>query len=121
VRHSPGSRTGWRPARGETRAVADRGLLSLDNIQALQAIELGEGRAWLQSPQIGDRTGPGVSPSASLAPEHALAQLKRIHRHRIKVNDRELHGVSTLTKDQTDLLAALTLQTPTKHEQLSLL
>jgi len=35
--------------------------------------------------------------------------------------DRALHGVSTLTKDQTDLLGALTLQTPTKHEQLSLL
>jgi len=54
-------------------------------------------------------------------PERALAQLKRIHRHRIKVNDRALHGVSTLTKDQTDLLGALTLQKPTKHEQLSLL
>jgi transposase len=58
---------------------------------------------------------------SNLSPERALAQLKRIHRHRIKVNDRALHGVSTLTKDQTDLLAALTLQTPTKHEQLSLL
>ncbi|NCV56649.1 MAG: IS1634 family transposase, partial [Betaproteobacteria bacterium] len=58
---------------------------------------------------------------SSLSPERALAQLKRIHRHRIKVNDRALHGVSTLTKDQTDLLGALTLQKPTKHEQLSLL
>jgi len=29
--------------------------------------------------------------------------------------------LSTLTKDQTDLLEALTLQTPTKHEQLTLL
>jgi transposase len=58
---------------------------------------------------------------STLSPERALAQLKRIHRHRIKVNDRALHGVSTLTKDQTDLLGALTLQTPTKHEQLSLL
>ena len=28
---------------------------------------------------------------------------------------------SSLTKDQTDLLGALTLQTPTKHEQLTLL
>ncbi|NDH33417.1 MAG: IS1634 family transposase, partial [Betaproteobacteria bacterium] len=52
---------------------------------------------------------------SSLSPERALAQLKRIHRHRIKVNDRALHGVSTLTKDQTDLLGALTLQKPTKH------
>ncbi|NBP36720.1 MAG: hypothetical protein EBV01_15190 [Betaproteobacteria bacterium] len=47
--------------------------------------------------------------------------LKRIHRDRIKVNDRALHGVSTLTRDQTDLLGALTLQKPTKQEQLSLL
>jgi transposase len=58
---------------------------------------------------------------STLPPERALAQLKRIHRHRIKVNDRALHGVSTLTEDQTDLLGALTLQTPTKHEQLTLL
>ena len=58
---------------------------------------------------------------SNLSPERALAQLKRIHRHRIKVNDRALHGVSTLTKDQTDLLGALTLQKPAKHEQLTLL
>jgi hypothetical protein len=50
-----------------------------------------------------------------------LAQLKRIHRHQIKVNDRSLTGVSTLTKDQTNLLGALTLKKPTKKEQLSLL
>lgn len=58
---------------------------------------------------------------SSLTPEKALAQLKRIHRHQIKVNDRPLTGVSTLTKDQTDLLGALTLKKPTKKEQLSLL
>lgn len=58
---------------------------------------------------------------SDLSPERALAQLKRIHRHQIKVNDRPLTGVSTLTKDQTDLLGALTLKKPTKKEQLSLL
>lgn len=58
---------------------------------------------------------------SSLTPEKALAQLKRIHRHQIKVNDRPLTGVSTLTKDQTDLLGALTLKKPTKKEQLTLL
>lgn len=57
----------------------------------------------------------------NLSPEKALAQLKRIHRHRIKVNDRPLTGVSTLTKEQTNLLGALTLKKPTKREQLSLL
>jgi hypothetical protein len=58
---------------------------------------------------------------STLSPERALAQLKRIHRHRIKVNDGALRGVSTLTKDQTDLLGALTLKKTTKHEKLSLL
>lgn len=57
----------------------------------------------------------------NLSPERALAQLKRIHRHQIKVNDRSLTGVSTLTKDQTNLLGALTLKKPTKKEQFSLL
>jgi hypothetical protein len=57
----------------------------------------------------------------NLSPERALSQLKRIHRHQIKVNDRSLNGVTTLTKDQTNLLGALTLKKPTKKEQLSLL
>jgi hypothetical protein len=58
---------------------------------------------------------------SNLSRERALAQLKRIHRHQIKVNDRPLAGVSTLTKDQTDLLGTLTLKKPTKKKQLSLL
>lgn len=58
---------------------------------------------------------------SDLSPEKALAQLKRIHRHQIKVNDRPLTGVSTLTKEQSNLLGALTLKNPTKKEQLSLL
>jgi len=37
----------------------------------------------------------------NLSPERALAQLRRIHHHQIKVNDRSLTGVSTLTKVQT--------------------
>lgn len=57
---------------------------------------------------------------SNLSPERALAQLKRIHRHQIKVNDRPLTGVSTLTKEQSSLLGALTLKKPTKKEQLSL-
>jgi transposase len=57
----------------------------------------------------------------NLSPERALAQLKHVHRHQIKVNDRSLTGVSTLTKDQTNLLGAPILKKPTKKEQLSLL
>jgi len=59
--------------------------------------------------------------NTNLSPERALAQLKRIHRHQIKVNDKTMSGVSTLTKDQTSLLGALALKKPTKKEQLSLL
>lgn len=57
---------------------------------------------------------------SNLSPERALAQLKAIHRHQVKVNDKPLSGVSTLTKEQTDLLGTLTLRKPTKKEQLSL-
>jgi transposase len=59
--------------------------------------------------------------NTNLSPERALAQLKRIHRHQIKVKDKTMSGVSTLTKDQTSLLGALALKKPTKKEQLSLL
>jgi len=58
---------------------------------------------------------------SNLSPERALAQLKRIHRHQIKVNNQPLVGTPTLTKEQSDLLGALTLKKPTKKEQLSLL
>ena len=37
------------------------------------------------------------------------------------VNDRSLAGVNTLTKEQSNLLVAITLKKPTKKEQLSLL
>ncbi len=57
---------------------------------------------------------------STLSPERALAQLKTIHRHQVKVNDKPLSGVSTLTKEQTELLGTLTLRKPTKKEQLSL-
>ena len=58
--------------------------------------------------------------NTGLSPERALAQLKAIHRHQVKVNDKPVSGVSTLTKEQTDLLGTLTLRKPTKKEQLSL-
>lgn len=58
---------------------------------------------------------------SNLLPERGLAKLKRIHRHQIKANDRPPASVSTLTKDQTNLLGALTLKKPTMEEQLSLL
>ncbi len=57
---------------------------------------------------------------SALSPERALAQLKTIHRHQVKVNDKPVSGVSTLTKEQTELLGTLTLKKPTKKEQLSL-
>ena len=58
--------------------------------------------------------------NTGLSPERALAQLKAVHRHQVKVNDKPVSGVSTLTKEQTDLLGTLTLTKPTKKEKLSL-
>ena len=55
-----------------------------------------------------------------LSPERALAQLKRIQRHQIKVNDRPLTGVPTLTKEQSELLGAITLKKSTQKAQLAL-
>jgi len=56
---------------------------------------------------------------SALSPEPALAQLKRIHRHQIKVNERPLTGVPTLTKEQSDLFGAITLKKSTQKAQLA--
>lgn len=55
------------------------------------------------------------------SPESALAQLKRIHRHQIKVNNKALSGVTSISKEQTNLLGSLTQTKLTKKDQLNLL
>lgn len=56
-----------------------------------------------------------------LSPERALAQLRRIHRHQVSVNQQTLSGVGTLTKEQSSIFHALKLKKPVEPEQLTLL
>lgn len=56
-----------------------------------------------------------------VSPESALAGLRRIQHHRVKVNDQHLAGVSSLSKEQSGVLRALKLNNPSLPEQLTLL
>lgn len=62
---------------------------------------------------------------SDLSPEAALADLRRIQRHRVSINNAApIAGVSTIVQRQTDVLAALKIKKPTHHpntSQLSLL
>lgn len=62
---------------------------------------------------------------SDLSPEAALADLRRIQRHRVSINNAApIEGVSTIVQRQTDVLAALKIKKPTDHpntSQLSLL
>ena len=59
---------------------------------------------------------------SDLSPEKALAQLRRIQRHRVSINDAApITGISTINTQQAGVLAALNLKKPTQNTQLSLL
>jgi len=56
------------------------------------------------------------------SPETALAQLKRIQRHTVTINESApISGVSTIHHEQAGLLAALKLKSPPPDTQMSLL
>ena len=58
----------------------------------------------------------------ALSPERALAKLRRIQHHRVTLNGtKSASGISKLDKEQTDILAALTIKKPTLETQLTLL
>ncbi|MFN9451842.1 MAG: IS1634 family transposase [Rubrivivax sp.] len=58
----------------------------------------------------------------SASPETALAQLRRIQRQSVSINQgAPITGVSTINRDQADLLAAMKLRKPAPDAQLSLL
>lgn len=58
----------------------------------------------------------------ALSPERALAKLRRIQHHRVTLNGTEsVTGISSINKEQTDILAALTIKKPTLQTQLTLL
>ena len=57
-----------------------------------------------------------------LSPERALSKLRRIQHHRITLNDTQpIAGLSTISQEQSDILAALTVKKPTPSVQLTLL
>jgi transposase len=58
----------------------------------------------------------------ALSPERALEKLRRIQHHRVTLNGTEsVTGISSINKEQTDILAALTIKKPTLQTQLTLL
>lgn len=59
---------------------------------------------------------------SELSPEKALAQLRRIQRHRVRINACEpICGVSTINELQSKVFVALKLKKPTQDTQMSLL
>ena len=60
--------------------------------------------------------------TTKLSPEGALSALRRIQHHRITLNGTQpVTGLSTITKEQTEILSALTIKKPTLNTQLTLL
>lgn len=59
---------------------------------------------------------------SDLSPEAALAELRRIQRHRVSINNAApIAGISTIVQRQMDVLAALKIKKPHQYTQLSLL
>ena len=59
---------------------------------------------------------------SNLSPEAALAGLRRIQHHTISINDAvPISGVSTVTREQSEVLAALKVKKPTEDQQIRLL
>ncbi len=59
---------------------------------------------------------------SDLSPESALADLRRIQRHTVRIDNGEpIQGVSTIHPRQADVLAALNVKKPSHDAQMSLL
>lgn len=59
---------------------------------------------------------------SDLSPERALAHLRKIQRHKVRINQAEpMEGVSTISDAQAQVFNALKVNKPIKNEQLSLL
>jgi transposase len=59
---------------------------------------------------------------SDLSPEAALADLRRIQRHSVSINNAApIQGISSIAQRQTDVLAALKIKKPQQDAQLSLL
>ena len=58
---------------------------------------------------------------AGVSPETALSQLRRVQHHQIELDNKPLSGISTISKEQSSLLASLKVSKPTEKRQLWLL
>jgi len=59
---------------------------------------------------------------SDLSPEAALTSLRRIQHHTISINDQPpITGVSTISREQSGVLAALNVKAPTDARQMNLL
>ena len=60
--------------------------------------------------------------NSELSPEKALAQLRRIQRHKVRINQAEpITGISTISADQAKVLESLNIKKPSQNAQLTLL
>jgi transposase len=59
---------------------------------------------------------------SDLSPERALAELRKIQRHRVRINKAEpISGISTINDSQAEVLETLKIRKPTQDAQLTLL
>ena len=59
---------------------------------------------------------------SALSPEKALAQLRRIQHHRVRINNEApVSGISTVQETQAHVYKALNLKKPTQNAQMCLL
>ena len=59
---------------------------------------------------------------SDLSPERALAELRKIQRHTVRINKAEpISGISTINDSQAALLETLKIRKPTQDAQLTLL
>jgi len=59
---------------------------------------------------------------SDLSPERALAELRKIQRHQVRINKAEpIAGISTINDTQAKVLATLNIRKPTQDAQLTLL
>lgn len=59
---------------------------------------------------------------SDLSPERALAELRKIQRHRVRINNAEpISGISTINDSQAQVLETLKIRKPTQDAQLALL
>lgn len=60
--------------------------------------------------------------NSDLSPEKALAQLRRIQRHKVRINQAEpISGISTISAEQAKVLETLNIRKPSENAQLTLL